>query len=361
MVFGIAFLLTGILIISLSFYVPESTPWYVPAIFGAVFLLLGIAMTFGRNGIVIDRRKRTMVHWLGLMIPMKKKSYPLGAYDHISISKDIHHGEGPNYFVYPVAIRSKLDTIAGLIFHEPADYVQARREAKKISAFLNLPIIDVSSGVEVVRKAGRLNETLREKEERSGGWMGASSPPPLLVSRIRETGEKIVIDIPPRRLSMREVKRIAFLIIMGTLSLFVVTGLENPTNMRIDQLIFYLPVGMAIILFAVRPVLYQAKKSWRITVGGESLTVEKLGPGHKNITMIPFDELEELLMGDPLSLGGDAGKISPGRKLLAQIIQGPDQKAITANSDKATVTFGHGVDEKELDYLHKLIRKRIIE
>ena len=34
MIFGICFLLTGILIVSLSFDVPETTPWYVPAAFG---------------------------------------------------------------------------------------------------------------------------------------------------------------------------------------------------------------------------------------------------------------------------------------------------------------------------------------
>ena len=71
-IFGVVFLLTGGLVTGLSFKVTGETPWYVPAIFGAVFLLIGAALTFGRNGIVIDRKKGMMVHWLGLMVPMKK-------------------------------------------------------------------------------------------------------------------------------------------------------------------------------------------------------------------------------------------------------------------------------------------------
>jgi len=122
MIIGIAYLLTGILEIRVSFDVPETTPWYIPATFGSVFLILGIIKTFGRNGITIDRKKMTMVYWTGLMVPMKKKPYRLDVYDHMSISMDIHQTEKRRYKVYPVVIRSKIDNTKGPIFHEPSDY-----------------------------------------------------------------------------------------------------------------------------------------------------------------------------------------------------------------------------------------------
>lgn len=141
-VFGVVFLVTGLLIISLSFKVTGEIPWYVAAIFGAVFLVLGMAMTFGRNGIVIDRRKRTMVHWIGLLVPMKKTHYKLEQFDHIAIIRDVQHVDKGFHTVYPVAIRSRRGGVRGLIFHEPDEYSQAKSEAKKIAAFLRLPIID---------------------------------------------------------------------------------------------------------------------------------------------------------------------------------------------------------------------------
>lgn len=358
MVFGVTFLLTGLLIIGLSFKVTGDIPWYVPAAFGTVFLLLGMAMTFGRNGIVIDRRKRTMVHWFGLMVPMKKTPYRLDKYDHISIRKDIHHAEKRLYNVYPVAIRSRLDRVRGLIFHEPADYIQARNEAKKLATFLGLPIIDVASGEEIVREPGRLDETFQQKEKKIGGRSRSFSPPPVMIARIREK-EKLVIEIPPRRLSGKEIKRVVSLVVIGFASLVVIVGFENLKNLRGAQLLVYGPVAMAIILFAVSPVR-RAKKSWRITVSGKSLKVEELGSGSKKNTVIPNNELQDLVMGDPVSHGGQGRELSAGRKILADLIEGPGKKAITASSDKATVTFGHGVEERELDYLYQLIRKRII-
>ena len=171
----------------------------------------------------------------------------------------------------------------------------------------------------------------------------------------------MIIEIPPRKLTRVEIKRMAFLAVMGVVSLLVLTGIENLKNLDSHELILYVPAAMLIVSFAVRPVLRQAKNSWRIAVDGQSLTVEDLGPGRKGTVNIPLSELEDLLMGDPAPFGGERKKMPSGKRFLANMIEGPGKKAITANSDKRSVTFGHGVDEKELDYLYQLLRKRISE
>ncbi len=79
-----------------------------------------------------------------------------------------------------------------------------------------------------------------------------------------------------------------------------------------------------------------------------------------SITEIHLNELEELLFGEPTPGGISRKKISPSEN-FTRIIQGPGRKMITANSDKATIAFGNGIDEKELEYLHQLIKKRITE
>lgn len=359
MIFGIAFLLTGILIITLSFVESVKAPWYVPATFGAFFLILGIALTFGRNGIIIDRKRGTMIHWFGLMVPMKSNYYRLDVFDHISIRKDIHHGDKHTYHVYPVAIRSKNNLATGMIFHEPANYLQARKDAKKLSAFLSLPIVDVSSGKEVTREPDRLNENLREKVKRSRKLEGTLTAPPIMISKIHEERKKLIINIPPRKLTMVEIQRMAFLIIMGFVSFIVVAGFEHLKNIRVNQLPIYLPILLTIILFAVRPIKYQAKKSWKITVSDKYLKVENIGSGRKITTKIPATELEELVIGDPISLDQGAKRISPSRNFLIHIFNGPSKKAITATSNKTSVTFGHGIEERELDYLYKLIKNKI--
>ena len=97
-----------------------------------------------------------------------------------------------------------------------------------------------------------------------------------------------------------------------------------------------------------------------MTVNKDLLRVIEQKPGPESITEIPLNELEELLIGEPTP-GIRRGKnISPGEKFTS-VMRGPGKKVITANSDKANVNFGYGIDEKELEYLHQLIKNKITE
>ena len=78
--------------------------------------------------------------------------------------------------------------------------------------------------------------------------------------------------------------------------------------MGIDQFIIYLPAFILIITFALSPILWQAKRSWRVTVDEKALTIEKPAPSKKDFSRIPVGELEELLVGNPVPPGG-AGKL----------------------------------------------------
>ena len=63
---------------------------------------------------------------------------------------------------------------------------------------------------------------------------------------------------------------------------------------------------------------------------------------------------------------GDTGtpRLSDGRpvpKILLSLMRFVPSQGITARSDKATLTFGKGLPDAELAYLHALIRKVLID
>ena len=106
-----------------------------------------------------------------------------------------------------------------------------------------------------------------------------------MVSRIREDKDKLVIDILPRKLTPVELKRMVFLFVMGIVSFFVIAGLSNLRNLSFDRIIFYLPIGILIILFAIMPVLRQTKKSWKITKSPTSVLMKKMISGRNSLSI----------------------------------------------------------------------------
>ena len=390
-IFGLPFLFTGLFVIGFSFWDPPSggggPPLLVTVIFGSIFTALGTAIMFGRSGMIIDRRKGSIVQWSGLLVPMKKTTYPLGYHDRITIQKDLRRSQKRSYYAYPIALKVSHGASEGIVFDEPTDYSQARRTAEKISAFLKLPLVDTTSGKEVTREPDKLDETIRERVRRTYERVRALDPPPRMRAKVREESGALVIEIPPQKLTVEHYKRMAIFMIIGLVAACVVLGVNNLRHLTANNLIVYAPMGILILVFGSRPILRRARKSCRITASRDMLSVEQHTAGRCRVTEIPIHELEDFQMGDadlqagvvktpdgryqakgvPVPPGDSAGysdqQIMGGTRLLAKLslIMKPPGPSITASSDKATVSFGKGLGEEELRYLYAVIKRKITE
>jgi len=389
--FGLPFLLSGLFIIGFSFWDPPGgggvAPLLVTVIFGSIFTAVGAAMMFGRSGMIIDRRKGTLVRWSGLLVPMKKTTHLLDNHDQITIQKELRRGEKRTYYVYPVVLKGSHGAAEGIVFAEPTDYPEARRTAEEITAFLKLPLVDATTGKEVVREPDKLDETIRERARRTNERVETFDPPPNMRARIQEESRTLIIEVPPQKLSREHYKRMGILLIIGVVAGSVVFGIDNLRHFKPSELIFYAPMGICILLFASRTILRQTRRSFLITVSRNLLRVEKRNSRRREVTEIPVDELEDFVMGDAnlpagvsrtpdgryqavgvaVSPGNPGGysdqQVVAGTKLLAKLsfLISPPGPSITASSDKATVNFGKGLREDELRYLYALIKKKITE
>lgn len=389
--FGLPFLLTGLFVIGFSFWDPPGggggAPLLVIVIFGSIFTAVGAAMMFGRSGMIIDRRKGTIVQWSGLLVPMKKTTYPLGYHDRITIRKDLRRSEKRTYYAYPIVLKGSHGDTEGIVFDEPTDYSQARRAAEEITAFLKLPLVDTTSGNEVVREADKLDESIRERARRTNERVEAFDPPPDMRARVREESGTLIIEIPPQKLTREHYKRMAILMIIGVAALCAVIGVNNLRHLNVQNLMVYAPIGIFVLLFAIRPILRKARSTSRITASRDMLSVEQCSSKRSKVTEIPVDELEDFVIGDanlPAGVsrtpdgryqaegvrvasrnsgGYSDQQVVAGTKLLAKLslIMKPPGPSITASSDKATVNFGQGLRADELRYLYALIKRKITE
>ena len=191
MIFGLPFLATGLFVIGFPFLgsplAGGGPPLIVTVIFGSVFTALGSALMFGRSGTIIDRRKGSIVQWSGLLVPMKKTTYPLGFHDRITIRKDLRRSNKRTYYAYPIVLKGSHGTSEGIVFDEPTDYPQARRTAEEITTFLRLPLVDTTSGKDVIREPDKLDESIRERAKRTKESVASVHPPPSTWTRMAST------------------------------------------------------------------------------------------------------------------------------------------------------------------------------
>jgi hypothetical protein len=334
---------------------------------------------------IIDRRKRSIVRWSGLLVPMKKTTYPLDYHDRITIRKDLRRSEKQTYYAYPIVLKGSHGVSEGIVFDEPTDYPQARRTAEEITTFLKMPLVDTTSGREVIREPDRLDESICERANRTKEEVATFHPPPGMRARVGEESGTLIIEIPPQRLTIEHYKRMAILMIIGAVALCIVIGFNNLRHLNAHHLVVYAPIGIFVLLFAIRPILRQARSSCCITASRNMLRVEQRTSKRGRVTEIPVDELEDFVIGDanlpagvsrtpdgryqaqgvpvsPRHSGGYSDEqVMAGTKLLAKLslIIRPAGPSITASSDKATVNFGQGLCEEELRYLHALIKKKV--
>jgi hypothetical protein len=130
------------------------------------------------------------------------------------------------------------------------------------------------------------------------------------------------------------------------------------------------------VLTAVLSLIRSRRQVTRITATRAFLRREEKSGGRMTAVEIPSDELEELTFAGRRSLPaqselpgrekgmviGDTGRprFPDGRPIpgiLLSLMRLVPSEGITARSDKATLTFGGGLSDAELAYLHALIRK----
>ncbi len=356
---------------------------------GALVALLGLAFMGGRNGKVFDGRRRTLVSWWGFLVPMRSKEVRLAAYSMVVLSKEIRRSKNSSTTLYPIRLEGDATEVLGI--DQCLDYLQARRLAEAIAKVVRLPLTDSSSGQAVVREPETLDESLRTRMRRLGEKIEAPPRPSSMRSRVEETSSTVEIDIPGMGANVRMIINGVVVAVALGMGLFVsgavfLGGGDTDLSDRIPLLFF--GVAVAIPLMVIFWKIRKFNRPVRVTASRVALTTFQ---GRKT-TEIPGDELEELsisgidinqlfrtqpdgsLVVDPRRLDTPEGTTYSAQhgqpptipaaltgifKTLATLA--PQKLSILARSDRASVTFGGGLDSDEIAYIYSVIMRVMID
>lgn len=311
-------------------------------LFGLIFASVGAAFLFGRTGITFDKAAKTVTRWYGLLFPMWTKVEQLEQYAAVQITQETRKSSSKSsttYTVYPVRLATSGDDTYDI--SEPREEMEARKLAEEIAKFLDLDILDSTSGAPVRRERGTLDESLRDRLQRTGEAADISAPPPGMRSQYSAEGNTIVFEIPPPPLNpvliLPVIGAIAFSSIAGYM--FLGPLLSDPKAPAQMKWIFGGFFGLFFVLVPVGATLGAliagVTRRARIEADAGSLRVTRKGLLFSRTMTIPGEELEELRL------------------------ETTAKRQLAAMSDRRTERFGEGLSEPELEWMRAVILKAI--
>jgi hypothetical protein len=348
MLFGLPFFAAGLFVMSLPFWEHggDDAPAFFVIPFGLIFASVGGGIMFGRAGTVADNRTRTLTRWWGLLVPFKSTSVSFDDIEAVTILREVRRSKNSTYTVYPVRITGKGGTID---IETPRDYDSARKRSEDFAKFIDVRVEDSSSGERVVREAGTLDESLRDRLRREGRPAVRPVEPDGCRIATSAAGSEAVFEIPPRGFGIGEYIVVGFIGVFEVVSLFIglaavggilSDGEDAPLPMVVGMGVFGL-VWLGLPLLAILGIANSAKAVDRVIVSPRELRVERKGIFGLKTLVIPADELEELHLGRaenrvPTSFAGS--------------------QTIVARSDRVSISLGAGLTPDELTWLHDVIK-----
>jgi len=343
MLVGLGFLAVGLLTLFVCLASPFPPPGCTAGnvdIFGGVMAFLGAIFMSVRSGVIVDRQRRTITTWWGLLVPFHKTEHPFSQAHFVTISREERVAPKQSYEVFPVRLEGAgTDAVT---IHEPRDHDKARRLAEEVAKFVHLGMRDRSSGEEVAREAGALDKSLRQRVKRSGLTTRMPQQPPGAKASVSFGGKRsaVTIDIPP--IAHWLWFALGGLLIAALSAVFIEFDSKLTKDLpNMGHLLFTFLVLLCLTLPAMLFIAYRmgAVHHERLIVSSGELVLTRRSLFGMNTTRLKADEIEEVeITRDSKSkLGGsEAGRV-------------------VIRSDRGSVELGAMRSEEELRWLRDVL------
>lgn len=309
---------------------------------------LGIVLLTFRRGITINKQKNILVKWWGILGYKKLKEFNATHINHIQISsyiRTIYIQYVPvkyTYFRVAIEIEDKP-----FVFKEFQKHIKARHHARHLANKANLGTCDITGGTPVIREAGTLDMSLKERIQILGEKLEYPTPLDDIKTEIHTSGNEVTLTLPQLGFSGQMIFGIIATVCLALAPIIAISALyyaEGPSESSADTfgMIFGFSLIATWIIFwslYTKHIWLQAKRRDRVTVSPNELTLTiKKVFGQKQIRMTS-DEIEEIEIMQ---------KNSNTENTL-------NDTTIDVWSKGQTLSFGNSVTKLELEWIRNLL------
>ena len=381
--FGLPFLASGLFVLLIGAGVIRlqggPAPWLMmPAMLfmGLVFTLVGGVLALGRTRTTLSSGDRTIVVRMGLLTPMSTKTYR--ADDYHGVLVEFVRGDSDTSDRYPVSLKARTGRNQPLF--SPTTYAEARERATAIARLLHFEIEDASTGRPHRLSAAQAEMPLQHRQRLEHQHDEIVVRPPSMQSAVSEANGVVTIVIPASR--VHPALLLFFLIPVAVPVLLFEPFVRFFRQSQTPGVVAWTFLGFLVLAFAILPAysavtMFVKSRRGRTIVTASSAgiriderrvwrtrTVASLSS--TDIMDVDYDAgaqaketLEEIQRRRPAMAAPAVGKGT--ERVLNMVARLTKSSGVTVKTRQGLTAFGQGLDEREVRYLHYVVRQAIVD
>jgi hypothetical protein len=382
-VFGLPFLAAGIFLTLVGFRVilPSNSDeipvwgWPLMVLMALAFVAVGGGLVFGRTWKTIDRSRGIIsVQW-GLLVPMKVTEY--GLYDYSAVVLSYVAGDSDSSERYPVVLQGNVPK-SNLTLTSPTSYPISREQAEMIARVLRLPLVDRSTDHESVMEPEASRRSFSERSQRTPGTRETVPPPSVMRSTVKKSVDSTTITIPGPGFRLAAAVQFVIPLVFALYVLLNVVPFFDRTNTPAPVQGFFLAFASLFVLIPLARAVYTLfETKMRTTIVSTSprgMVIEERRMWRTRATEIAADKILDVDYSTSDMMPGTAriptlrlGYATPDSSVWtgAQTLSLPlwlqklrtffPAKGITVKARTGLFTFGAGLADDEVRYLHCVV------
>ncbi|HUP38904.1 MAG TPA: hypothetical protein VM115_02200 [Vicinamibacterales bacterium] len=383
-VFGLPFLIVGLASSAIGYAGLELQNYAIAPdtsqlgfmVIGSTFSLIGGALVFGRSWIMLSSADRTIVKRVGLLVPMTRRAYRVDNYSLVLL--EFVRGDSDTSDSYPVSLKSRAGR--NLRLFSSNQYAEARERATAVADLFNLQIEDSSTGHPVVRSAAQADMSLQHRQRIEHARDEMVVRPASMRSTVSESQGTITMVIPNMRVHPA-LFLVFFLPIIAPVML-VEPFLRFFQQSQTPNVVTWSFVGFLIIVFGVLPAYAGVSAFLKSRRGRITITASTAGVRIDERRVFRTRTLASYSAADILdvdyapdqfaSARATAGDVQAQRPAMAAPTVGMASErilrilrtltrsgGITIVARQGQTTFAQGLDDREVRYLHYMVRQAL--
>ena len=350
--------------------------WPLLALMGAAFTVVGGTLVFGRSWTTIDITQRLVIKEWGPLIPLRQRTYPLTGYTAVILG--FVQGDSDTADRFPVGLNAPAGTDLSLC--NLTTYAQSRECAVAVAKHLQLDVEDATTDHRVRVSPAEADRSIRQRPFEPTD--ASVARPPGARSQVSREAGVVRIDIPPPR--MHPIEAVVGLIPIA-IPIVLVPWLRNffrhtntPDAIGWIFLTFvtfcfgFLPAmivvnafrrsrrGGTVILVSPTGIEIQERGAWRTrsTASIDASDILDIDYSTRESAIASARQAAEQQARE--STGTDPAAAGPRMerlmRWLSRITKG---RGLTVKTRTGLTTFGGGLENDEVRYLHAILTRAL--
>ena len=383
--FGLPFFLTGIFMILASFGIVtmrsdgEAVTQAAAFGLGAIFTFVGGLLVFGRGITSIDVGQHVVTKQWRVLLPVRTWTYQLGEYSTVTLA--FVRGDSDTADKYPIGLKG--NTVAPLPLCSPTQFAEARQCAAAVARHLGLDIEDTSTDHPLRVTASEADATLQDRLRSAASTTASIVRPSLMKSNVTDEagGVRIAIPMPPVHPLAIIAGLFPSVVAMAMLSWLGLFSSHRPL-MPIEWVfvtLLFLGFGVLPLVSVITRWLRSRVGHAIVTVSSQELRVQERGIfrtrtataiNAAEILDVDYSTKESMMISARRNAEAETATMrkiptstasaGPGTEwafgVLSHFLKG---KGIIVKTRTGLTTFGEGLADDEIRYLHAIVRRAL--